>query len=101
MEQRVEEHLCGDDLLPHRGPVVDADASRLHLALAEGAAVIAVGLALQTLAIVGMHLRSVGHDQVAMGESRESIELIKQKLSEPLALDRVLGGVEDAEREPS
>src|ERR1035441_9315238 len=101
MQQRVEEHFCRDHLLTHCGPVVDADASRLHLAIAERAAVIAVCLALQTLAVVGMHLRSVSDDQVAMREPRESVEFIEQKLSEPLAVNRVLGGVEDAERESS
>jgi len=84
VEQRVQEHLGGDHLLTHRGPVVDADSSSRHRALHKGAAVVPVRLALQPLSVVRVDLGSVSHDQVAVGEAGERIELIDEQLTEAL-----------------
>ena len=99
VEQRVQEHLGGDPLMTHRAPVVDADSSSRHRALHKGAAVVPVRLALQPLSVVRVDLGSVSHDQVAVGEAGERIELIDEQLTEALALVRIFTGIEDPHRQ--
>jgi|GEM_PF-6147659 len=86
VEEGVEEDLRADDLLAHRGAVVDADACGLDLAFGEGASVVAVGFAPQPLAVVRMHLGAVSDDQLAAGEAGECVEFVEQELSELAAL---------------
>ena len=59
-------------------------------AVRERATVVAVGLALQSLPVVRMHLRAISNHQVAVGEAGKRIELIEEDLTEPLALLRIL-----------
>ena len=66
--------------------VIDADASGLDRAFGKRAAVIAVRLALQTLAVVRVDLGSVGNHEIAVGEAGERVELVEEHLPEALAL---------------
>jgi hypothetical protein len=45
-----------------------------------------------------MHLGSVSHDEVAVGETGERVQLVDEELPEAFALVRVLGRVDDAKR---
>ncbi len=101
VEEGVQEHFGGDDLLTHCRPVIDADASGRDRTLGECAAVVAVRLALQTLSVVRVHLGSICDDQIAMGEARERIELIDEELPKTFTLSSVIRRIDDAQRQPS
>src|ERR1700687_5588901 len=90
VQQRVEKHLGTDHLLADGGAVIDSDACCLDRSVFERASVVTVGSALQTLPVVRVHLGTVGDDQVAMGETRKSVELVEEQLSQLATLDVIL-----------
>ncbi|MHB8718349.1 MAG: hypothetical protein ACYDAC_05600 [Candidatus Dormibacteria bacterium] len=99
MQKRVEEHLGGDDLLAHRGAVVDANARPGHVSPREPAAVVAVGLALEAAAVVRVRLGAIGHHQRARHQPGELVEGVDEHLTETLALARIVAAAEDPHHE--
>src|ERR1700730_769028 len=101
VEQGVQKDLGRDHLLAVGGLVINADASGFNRAVGEGAAIVAVRLALQTLPVVRVDLGSISDDEVAMGETRERIELVDQELAESFALASVVRCVDDSKCKPT
>src|SRR5207302_6539903 len=65
------------------------------------AVVVAVRLALQPLAVVLVHLRTVGNGDLAAGEPRDRAELVDEQLGQSPPLAMLVRGGGDAQGEPA